>query len=587
MSGKNNFFLFQMNQSFNNTADEIAGASVQFGDLQPTQNPTVSEHIKQSNVKKIKKSIDEKTCSNKNSPLRKGAEKMESCRLPDFDTNSKSKTVKNLIEQVKNTLKSVERVHTPIQFSAPDVFSTANHSLWQNSILDLTQTDSEFLRQCPERASTGKIKNNDHVVPSHSKSGAKSVTTLINLNESEKEFTCGDKFNTTKIFFLGSEKNLNEAHKKAFKAAGGKILYKKDSNAIQFSKENLNKPSSNLRIRVGKSPIGTDSSNEYETDTGIPKSPTLFISGVSISRTPEPCAPVIIREKKSPDHKNPRFSFTSKNSSHFQNKNNSSPILNLIPSSVDTENEIRNRDNLSIVHGSLIVENSTSETFSNLGRQSRSSSLTVDLQKEYENQNIMNNFGLSKYFEKKSTNSKSNQMAASSSPKNSKSKSAPSNTVADSNTLEHDQGVLDFLGFITKTSKPIQEQTAKPFIFFQNSVQTSETVGTIDSGNNNLENVNNVSTDNSKKGGKSKSASEPEREREVFRFPKSSTDGALSSVLHVQESNLSSDDFHEVLFLLERSPKHGSKRKKKSKKERDKVKENLSKDECTEVSSAL
>lgn len=35
----------------------------------------------------------------------------------------------------------------------------------------------------------------------------------------------------------------------------------------------------------------TDSSNEYESETGIPKSPTLFISGVSISRTPEPKSP--------------------------------------------------------------------------------------------------------------------------------------------------------------------------------------------------------------------------------------------------------------------------------------------------------
>lgn len=70
---------------------------------------------------------------------------------------------------------------------------------------------------------------------------------------------------------------------------------------------------------------------------------------------------------------------------------------------------------------------------------------------------------------------------------------------------------------------------------------------------------------------KSKSANEPERDREMFHFPKSSTDGALSSVLHVQESNLSSDDFHEALFLLERSPKtRDSKRRKRSKK-RDKV----------------
>ncbi|XP_049788774.1 ankyrin repeat and IBR domain-containing protein 1-like isoform X1 [Schistocerca nitens] len=68
--------------------------------------------------------------------------------------------------------------------------------------------------------------------------------------------------------------------------------------------------------------------------------------------------------------------------------------------------------------------------------------------------------------------------------------------------------------------------------------------------------------------GQSRSASEPERERSVFRFPKSQTDGALSSVLLVQESNLSSDDFHEALFLLE--PKESCKRRKKSKKERHK-----------------
>lgn len=64
----------------------------------------------------------------------------------------------------------------------------------------------------------------------------------------------------------------------------------------------------------------------------------------------------------------------------------------------------------------------------------------------------------------------------------------------------------------------------------------------------------------------------------ISRFPKSSTDGALSSVLHVQESNLSSDDFHEALFLLERSPKtRDSKRRKKSKKkEKDEKKEDVS-----------
>lgn len=79
---------------------------------------------------------------------------------------------------------------------------------------------------------------------------------------------------------------------------------------------------------------------------------------------------------------------------------------------------------------------------------------------------------------------------------------------------------------------------------------------------------------NNSTGVKSKSANEPEREREMFRFPKSSTDGALSSVLHVQESNLSSDDFHEALFLLERSPKtRDSKRRRKAKKKEERKEE--------------
>lgn len=76
------------------------------------------------------------------------------------------------------------------------------------------------------------------------------------------------------------------------------------------SKDPSSKPSNcsnksvtnNLRIKICKSPmktcskphhLETDSSNEYESETGIPKSPTLFISGVSISRTPEPKSPGI------------------------------------------------------------------------------------------------------------------------------------------------------------------------------------------------------------------------------------------------------------------------------------------------------
>lgn len=65
----------------------------------------------------------------------------------------------------------------------------------------------------------------------------------------------------------------------------------------------------------------------------------------------------------------------------------------------------------------------------------------------------------------------------------------------------------------------------------------------------------------------SKSASEYEKSRLVFQFPNSPVDGSLSSVLHVEESNLSSDDFHEALFLT-KSPR--SSKRKKSKKDRNK-----------------
>lgn len=205
--------------------------------------------------------------------------------------------------------------------------------------------------------------------------------------------------------------------------------------------------SANLRIKICKNPVAkttkpleTDSSNEYESETGIPKSPTLFISGVSISRTPEPKSP-----------------------------------------------------------GLSIAAN---------GRQSRSSSLSVPV------------------------------------PLSSCSLNISSNSL--NNTLPPEP----FTPSLVRSSTPAASRS---------NVQSPK--------------HHSPGKENSTK---SKSASEPEREKEVFRFPKSSTDGALSSVLHVQESNLSSDDFHEALFLLERSPKsRDSKRRKRSKK-KEKEKEEAS-----------
>ncbi|KAK5648628.1 hypothetical protein RI129_003520 [Pyrocoelia pectoralis] len=218
----------------------------------------------------------------------------------------------------------------------------------------------------------------------------------------------------------------------------------------KFSSPNMKHCSSNLRIKICKNPttqcsnastLETDSSNEYESETGIPKSPTLFISGVSISRTPEPKSP-----------------------------------------------------------GLSIVSN---------GRQSRSSSLSVPVPLSSCSLNI-------------SSNSLNNSL--------------PPSSICSNTTSLHDN--------VQDSPKHNPSQSSSPGVEHT----------------------------------KSKSASEPEREKEVFRFPKSSTDGALSSVLHVQESNLSSDDFHEALFLLERSPKtRDSKRRKRSKKkEKDDRKEDVS-----------
>ncbi|KAK9873731.1 hypothetical protein WA026_002087 [Henosepilachna vigintioctopunctata] len=243
-----------------------------------------------------------------------------------------------------------------------------------------------------------------------------------------------------------SEKHSPKSRK--LKKCDNQNSFSKSTGFLADSKRNNCLCSSHtLRIKICKEnkrskPLETDSSNEYESETGIPKSPTLFISGVSISRTPEPKSPGM------------------------------SLILN--------------------------------------GRQSRSSSLSVPM------------------------------------PINSCSLSISSTSL--NNT--HPE---PFTPSLVRSNTP---SSSKSHLEFSPKESPKK------------ENPNS----------RSKSANEPEREREMFRFPKSSTDGALSSVLHVQESNLSSDDFHEALFLLERSPKtRDSKRKKKfKKKDKDEKKEDLS-----------
>lgn len=307
--------------------------------------------------------------------------------------------------------------------------------------------------------------------------------------------------------------SLLDAHRKAFKYAGGKA--------------GNGGGSSSLRIRICKSPnhastsvsgtiinntnngrqLETDSSNEYESETGIPKSPTLFISGVSISRTPEPRSPAIIT--------------------------------------------------------------TGATTNCCVGRQSRSSSLTVPPPTPLAPPLSTTVLGSSS-ISLNATNTASHSASPEPQPLLLKS-SSPVNLTSSCTTLTNNTMVITpppLSPLLPSPGSPVN--ISSPRSGALSPVLTSVNASSVGIASSTTQPSSNSTT-------KSKSASEPEREREMFRFPKSSTDGALSSVLHVQESNLSSDDFHEALFLLERSPKGGSgssKRRKKSKKERHKDKEN-------------
>lgn len=73
----------------------------------------------------------------------------------------------------------------------------------------------------------------------------------------------------------------------------------------------LTKPELNIRIEKFSShsedSADNDISADIESDTGIPKSPTLFISGVSINRTPETKSPVSGRQLRSASLTVPKY----------------------------------------------------------------------------------------------------------------------------------------------------------------------------------------------------------------------------------------------------------------------------------------
>ena len=232
-----------------------------------------------------------------------------------------------------------------------------------------------------------------------------------------------------------------------------------DKDESNSTEQSSSAPAANikgLRIHISHSAkLEGQSSNEYESETGIPNSPTLYISGVSICRSPEPRSPKV-------HHREAR-----------------SPSLTL-PLCCTPEPRLR-------LEGRL--DTSPLPIYS----RSRSSSLVV-----------------------------------------------PSSSNLSPRVCARASGTSLHLSSISLQAT----RATSPFITGELRV--------------------------------TRSASETEKGRLVFQFPKSPTDGALSSVLHVEESNLSSDDFHEALFLG-KSPKPV--KKKRSKNERNKGTKDRSKGE--------
>ncbi|XP_046384955.1 uncharacterized protein LOC124155281 [Ischnura elegans] len=256
-----------------------------------------------------------------------------------------------------------------------------------------------------------------------------------------------------------------------------------------------------LRIRIRKSPgpPDTDSSNDYESETGIPRSPTLFISGVSISRTPEPRSPAAAAAAAAAA--------------------------------------------VASVPGILPPPSAA-------GRQSRSSSLTVPASATLSPEPRPPRSPLS---EPGSLRSRSSSLVVPAANNAAASASSSSSSAQPPSTPPPSLGGGAAAGCSPSPSLPPSPGGAAAVV---------------------------VSGEDA----------DPAAAAAAFGFPRSSTDGALSSVLHVQEGNLGSDDFHEALFL-ERSPRGGgsgssSRRRRRSRRERD-VEELKEDDSGKEATSAL
>ncbi|KAF2360960.1 IBR domain [Trinorchestia longiramus] len=343
-----------------------------------------------------------------------------------------------------------------------------------------------------------------------------------------------------------------------------------------------------------------ESSNEYESETGIPNSPTLYISGVSICRSPEPKSP------KSPRSLWSLHSPVSPHSLHAPpdtNKERSSsltlPSFHNVPRTctltgpMSPEPVSKPRINRS---GSYNVPYPVSRnSLSPLPdcNRNRSCSLNVPgtvspsiarMRRPFSGSNVETStfhpsLGLN------SNNSGWNPSfgfnpSLGLSPNFGQNRAFGGNTNSNKNlTVVHDtrrKTSLDsslcsphfHLGLNShRFRQTIAESTVKKTAPGLTLKGNHLSVAGISNGSSLSLQPTRASTPLMVDLRPSKSASEYEKNSLVFQFPNSPADGALSSVLHVEESNLSSDDFHEALFL-NKSPR--SSKRKKSKKDRRK-----------------
>ena len=326
--------------------------------------------------------------------------------------------------------------------------------------------------------------------------------------------------------------------------------------------------------------ILNENTANYETDTGIPNSPTLYISGVSICRSPEPRSPKSPRALWSP--RSPMSPYSPNTLIPLPTKGQRSASLTL-PSSQNLPRSYTLPDSSSPEPRRRRINRSGSYNCAygavNLGNhqfltapQTSNSRLSVSPQPDYNR-----------------TRSSSLNVPGTTSPSIARMKRPLSGSNVATYSPSMSSFTSAFVGSMGNTlsvsNNPVRKTSLGAEIGFHGSLSSNHrfrhsiTESHIRSASSYLTVSHNGGSSLSLQPTRasspllltdlrlSKSASEYEKSKLVFQFPNSPVDGGtLSSVLHVEESNLSSDGFHETLFI-NKSPR--SSKRKKSKKERN------------------